>query len=84
MTCVHVSQLAFFWRDESGDQRDESIRSERRESHRDSLHDGAGLEPIDVRRVERALHDAGEHAAKTPCPDTSVIGYVVCPGPVAA
>ena len=33
MTCVYVSQLAFFWRDESADQRDESIGAEGRESH---------------------------------------------------
>jgi hypothetical protein len=51
MTSVDIPQLAFFRRYESGDQRDESIGAKRRESHRDALDDGAGLEAIDVRRV---------------------------------
>jgi hypothetical protein len=61
MAGIHIPQLVFFWRNQGGNQRHESIWAEGRESHRDALHDGNGLEPIDVRRVERALHDAGEH-----------------------
>ena len=71
MTGIHISQLAFFRRDQNSDQRHEFIRAEGRESHRDALHDGDGLEPIDVRRMERALHNAGEH-----CRRDAVPGYI--------
>ena len=61
MAGVHISQLALVRGDQRGDQRDESLGAEGRQARPHPLHDGQRLEPVDVRGVERALHDAGQH-----------------------
>ena len=68
MTGIHISQVAIFGCDQRGDQRDEPVRAERRQARPDALHDGQRLEPVDVRRMERALHDAGQHRRRDAVP----------------